>query len=207
MQAINEELDDLCSPANGLFAVPMGTLDITYNPAISGYDLTGVTASNVIAIQELRYKRPGPSHYWPKITKFDVSRDMAASEFASTMAIFLFPDDERSGAVAFPGLPIHVRYRQRFNHFANLPDDAQSVALLPAAANGIPALGAAIALMSGREVKRNFTEATTDPLQLDLVVPGAVLKSYQGLQLQRQTKIAAVAAQLLQQYGMPLRYV
>ena len=87
----------------------------------------------------------------------------------------------------------------------NLTDDAQTVAGLPAEANGLPALGAAIQLMVGREIKRNFTEATSDPLQLDLVTGGQVLNSYKGLQLQRQMRIQAVQAGLIKQYGMPLR--
>lgn len=195
-QAINEDLDDLSSPANGLFAVPLGELDITYNPAIAGYDMAGVTAANVIAIQEVRYKQAGPTHYWPKITQFTISRDMATSEFASSLALFLYEG-------AYPGLPMHVRYRSKFTHLANLSDDAQTVAGLPAIANSLPPLGAAIALMAGREIKRNFTESSPDPLQLDLVVPGSVLKSYQGLMMQRAAKITAVASSLLQQYGPP----
>ncbi len=199
-QVINEDLDDLSSPMNGLFKVPMGELDITYNPALAGYDMAGVSAADVIAIQEVRYKQAGPTHYWPRITQFSISRDMSTSEFPSSLALFIFEG-------AYPGLPMHVRYRQKFSHLVNLTDDIQTVAGLPAIANGLPALGAAIALMAGREIKRNFTEASPDPLQLDLVVPGSVLKSYQGLMMQRKDKILAVGASLLQQYGSPAKGV
>lgn len=198
MRAINEDLDDLAG--EGLFAVPMPSVDITYNPAVQGYDLTGVVATNVIAIQELRYKQPGPSKYWPSIRSFKVGRDMSSSEFASTFALFIMEG-------AFPGLPIHVRYRSRFTHFANLTDDAQSVAGLPNEANSLPALGAAIALMAGREIKRNFTEATTDPLQLELVLAGNVLNSYKGLMMQRAQRLLAIKKTLIRQYGMPLQVV
>lgn len=195
-QAINEDLDDLASPWNGLFAVV--DLELTYNPAVSGYDMTGVTPGQVLAIQELRYKIPGPTKHLPAIRRFDLARNVPTSDYASGMALLLYQG-------GFPGLPIHVRYRSRFNHFVNLTDDAQTVALLPVEANGLPALGAACALMAGREVKRNFTEATPDPLQLDLVLASNVLNSYKGLMMLRQQRIQAVAAGLLRQYGPPLK--
>ena len=203
-RALNEELDELASPWNGLYAVQ--DLELTYNPAISGYDMTDVNTSvpvvpgNVIAIQEIRYKIPGPTRHLPAIRNFDVSRNVPQTDYPSGMALLLY----ESG---FPGLPIHVRYRSRFNHFSSLSDDAQTTALLPAEANGILPLGAACTLMAGREVKRNFTEATPDPLQLELVTGGQVLNSYKGLMLLRQQRIQAVAAGLLRQYGMPLKVV
>lgn len=201
-RAINEELDELASPLNGLYSVQ--DLEITFNPAVMGYDMTdantqvSVTPANVLAIQEIRYKIPGPSKMLPAIRSFDVSRNVPVADYPSGMALFLYE-------TAFPGLPIHVRYRSRFNHLLNLTDGAQSVALLPAEANGIVPLGAAITLMAGREIKRNFTESTPDPLQLELVTGGQVLNSYKGLMLLRQARIQAVAAGLLRQYGFPLQ--
>lgn len=195
-RAINEDLDDLAG--EGLFTIK--TLDITYNPAVTGYDLAGTTASQVMAIQELRYKQPGPTKYWPAIRSFRIGRDMSSGEFSSTFALFIM----ESG---YPGLPIHVRYRSRFSPFVNLTDDAQTVAGLPNEANSLPALGAAIALMAGREIKRNFTEATTDPLQLELVLAGNVLNSYKGLMMQRQQRILTVKKTQMRQYGAPLQVV
>lgn len=198
-RAINEDLDDLASAWNGLFA--MVDLELTYNPVVSGYDMTGVTPSQVLAIQEVRYKVPGPSKHLPAIRHFDTSRSVPTADYASGMVLLL---RDQGG---YPGLPLHVRYRSRFTHFANLSDDAQSVAQLPPEANGLPALGAACTLMAGREVKRNFTESTSDPLQLELVTGGQVLNSYKGLLMLRQQRIQAVAAGLLRQYGPPLRII
>lgn len=203
-RAINNELDELASPVHGLYA--MVDLELTYNPVISGYDMTDVntavpvTPSNVLAIQELRYRIPGPSKHMPAIRKFDIARNVPQTEYPSGMALLLYEG-------GFPGLPIHVRYRSRFNHLQSLADDAQTLALLPAEANGIVPLGAACELMAGREVKRNFTESTPDPLQLELVTGGQVLNSYKGLMILRQARIDAVAAGLLRQYGTPLRVV
>ena len=202
-RAINEDLDDLASPWNGLFAI--ADLEVTYNPAITGYDLTDVntgipvTPSQVLAIQEVRYKIPGPTKHLPAIREFDVTRVLPTADYPSGMALLL----KRTGG--FPGLPMHIRYRSRFTHLVNLTDDLQTVANLPPEANGLPALGAACTLMAGREVKRNFTESTPDPLQLELVLSQNVLNSYKGLLMLRQQRIQAVAAGLLQQYGRPLK--
>lgn len=200
-RAINEDMDDL-GGVGGLYS--MQDLELVYNPAISGYDMTDantgipVTPSQVIAIQEIRYKIPGPSKHLPAIRSFQTTRTVPTTDYPSGMALLL------EGS-AFPGLPIHVRFRSRFQHLLNLTDDCQTVGLLPPEANGLPALGAAIQLMAGREVKRNFTEATSDPLQLELVTGGQVLNSYKGLMLQRQARIQAVAQGLIRAYGTPLR--
>ena len=203
-RAINEDIDDLGSPNAGLFAVQ--DLEITFNAAVSGYDMTdtntqvSVVPGKVIGIQEVRYKIPGPSRHLPAIRSFEVTRNVPTADYPSGMALLL-------NETAFPGLPIHVRYRSRFNHLVNLTDNLQTVALLPPEANGLPALGASIALMAGREIKRNFTEATSDPLQLELVTGGQVLNSYKGLMLLRQERIMRVAAGLLRQYGRPLQVI
>lgn len=199
-QAINDELDDLASPTNGLFKIPMPDVEVTYNPAVSGYDLTGVTPDNVIAIQELRFKVPGPTKHLPAIRHFDIARDVPTADYPSGMALLLY----ESG---FPGLPIHVRYRSRFTHLTNLTDDAQTVAGLPTAANSIVPMGAAIQLMAGREIKRNFTEATSDPLQLELVLASNVVNSYKGLMVAHSAKVQDLKAAMLRQYGTPLRMV
>lgn len=201
-RAINQDLDDLSSPWNGIFS--MQDLELTYNPVVSGYDMTdantgvSVVPSKVIAIQEVRYKIPGPTKHLPAIRHFDVTRSVPTSDYPSGMALLL-----KEGG--YPGLPLHVRYRSRFNHLVNLTDDLQGVGMLPPEANGLPAVGAACSLMSGREVKRNFTEATSDPLQLELVTGGQVLNSYKGLLMLRQQRIQAVAAGLVRQYGTPMR--
>ena len=39
-EAINDDLNDLCSPENGLYAV--NSIELSYNPATIGYDLTPV---------------------------------------------------------------------------------------------------------------------------------------------------------------------
>lgn len=185
LRAINEDLLDLTSPSNGLFQVK--TVDITYNPAIQGYDLAGVT--NVVNLLELRWKQPGPSKSWPLITKYALVRNMATTEFASGMAVFLYEP-------AYPGLSIRVRYSADFSALAALTDDVQSVTGLPTSANDLPPIGAAIRLVAPREINRNFTENQYDPHRLEEIPPGAVLNSTRGLQLLRQQRILAEQSRL-----------
>ena len=54
MQAINDDLNDLCSPENNLYQV--NSVELTYNPATAGYDLTGVTG--LIDILSIQQKQP-----------------------------------------------------------------------------------------------------------------------------------------------------
>lgn len=189
LNAINEDLDDLSSPGNGLFQVK--TVDLTYNPVIQGYNLSNATAVTDIAF--VKYSTPGPSKYFPVIRNWRLDRNMNSSDFTSTFALQVLDS-------AYPGLPIHVGYKAPFTRFTNLTDDAQSVAGLPSTANDLPPLGAAIRLMAGREIKRNFTESQFDPKREQDVPAGAVLRSYQGLVAVRQQRIRAEALRLAVQY-------
>ncbi len=191
MNAINEELDDLSSPDNGLYRVE--TLDITFNPVLRGYDLAGV-ASSFIDVLEIRYKMATPFQYWPPIRRWEVHRNMTDSAFPSGTALFIYED-------AWPGLPMHVLYKAPFTSFAALTDDAQTVAGLSYQARELPWLGACVSLVVGREVKRNFTEAQPDARKAMEVPPGSVMNSTAGLLRLRQTRIMAEAQRLDNQYG------
>lgn len=193
LSALNEEMVDLSSPMNGLYQVK--TLDVTYNAAISGYDLTGV-ASSFLGVIEIRAKTPTVAANWPLIRRYDVARSMAVSEFASGSALLVFDE-------GYPGLAMHVRYKAPFTAFAAATEDAQTDAGLAATMNDIVPVGAAIRLMAGREIKRNFTDTQGDPRRAEEVPPGAVLGSLRGLQLLHAQRVAAEAARLDAQY--PLR--
>lgn len=193
LRAINEELADLGSPANGLFQVV--SVDVTYNPAVRGYDLTGAT--DVIRILEARYKTPGPLKQYPLVKGYALERNMPTSDFPSGFAF-------RMDSGAFPGLGVHVRYAAKFGQLVNATDDVQAVAGLPASANDLPPIGAAIRLTFPREVKRNFTEAQSDPRKYEEVPPGSVAKSVAGLSQLRTARIQAEAARLLSDWPVML---
>ena len=73
---------------------------------------------------------------------------------------------------------------------------ALSTTGLQASAYDLPPLGAAIRLMSGREIKRNFTETQGDSRRATEVPAGAVQQSSTGLKLLRAQRIVAECARL-----------
>ena len=194
-RAMNEELSDLSSPGNGLYQV--ASVDITYNAAVQGYDITGAT--NVIRILEARYKVPGPSLNYPMISagNYSLQRQMPTTDFPSG---FVFDLYQR----AFPGLPIHLRYAAPFNQLVNLTDDVTAVSGLPLTARDILPLGAAIRLILPRELKRNFTEAGVEPRRAEEVPPRAVMQSAMGLQQLRAQRIRSEVMALNSQFPIML---
>lgn len=194
LKALNEDLYDLSSPANGLFQVK--TVDIAYNASLSGYDLTA--SVDPLSIVDLRYKSGASDAYWPPIRDYEISRNMATTEFASGTAVFLIQG-------GMPGQTIRVKYRGGFSPLVNTTDDVLTVAGLPLSAHDIPPLGAAVRLVAGREIKRNFTESQGQPRRADEVQPGAIGASAKQLSALRQQRIAAESARLVDQYPIQLR--
>lgn len=196
LQALNEDLADLSAPSNGLYQVK--TVDITFNPSVAGYNLTSVT--DIIGEPfRVLYKTPGPAAYWPEIRSWRYESDMNTAEFASGKAIFLYEG-------AYPGFVFRVFYRAPFTLLSTTLT-TYDVALtgLGSTATDLPPLGAALRLMDGREVKRNFTESQGEPRRAAEVPPGAVGGSSRGLAQRRQSRIMAEAARLAAMYPTKLR--
>ena len=85
MQAINDDLNDLCSPDNNLYQV--SSTEITYNPATAGYDLAGVTG--LIDIVSIQQKQPYPIGYWTPIPrrKWTLTAGADTTDFPSGYAL------------------------------------------------------------------------------------------------------------------------
>jgi hypothetical protein len=186
--AINQEITSLSSPDNGLYQVK--DVDITYNPAKTAYDLAGVT--NIIDIQSVRFRSPGPDPYETAIWNWRLDRSEDVATFPSGLALSFYEP-------AYPGQTVHVHYRSGFSPLVNLTDDA-SITGLPTTAYDIPPLGAAIRLMAGREVKRNFTEAQDEPKRAQEVPPGAVAGSVKNLMMLWQRRVFEEASRLSAAY-------
>lgn len=199
MNAINEDIDDLSSPDNGLYAV--GSTDIVYNPVIRSYDLVGVS-TDFIDIIDVRFQTPLPDQYLLPIRDWRVERNQSASYFPSGMALTLYGSGTSSGYYGggFPGLNMHVLYKKRFTSLANLTDDLVSVSGFNYTSRELPWMGAFVSLAVGREVKRNFTEAQSDARKSSEVPPGAVMNAANGILRLRQSRISAEAGRLYQQY-------
>jgi hypothetical protein len=190
LQAINDDLLDLSSPANGLYTVR--TADLTFSSGSAGYDFP---ATNLLEILEIRHRIGEASGYrqWPLITNYELSRSADLTDFPSGNALFL----AEGGA---HDQPLRVVYKSSFSPLTALAEDVETGAGLPTVMHDIPPLGAAMRMIAPREVKRNFTEAQGEPRRAGEVPPGAVLNSLRGLAGLRQSRIVDEAARLYQQH-------
>lgn len=184
MQELNGELLDLCSPSNGLFKV--GTVDLTYNAANVGYDLTSTTT--VEDILDVRYKTPDATKSWPR-ANFELARTMSTGDFASGNALMI-----KSGG--FPGQTMRVFYKAPYTAVTATTDTLESNAGVHTEAVDLPAIGAAIRVATTREVQRNFFETQGDTKRPDEVPAGANTSALAGLRSLRQARISSEAARL-----------
>jgi hypothetical protein len=184
---LNADLADLSSPSSGLFGI--GTIDLTFNAIVNGYDLTSV-AQDMMSIYEVKYLTPGPQMDNPRINSagWRLNRNAITTQFPSGMSLQLFEP-------AYPGYNIRVVYRKYFSMPTTAVANVSSTGLL-ASAYDLPPIGAAIRLMAGREIKRNFTESQGDTRRASEVPPGAIMQSSRNLQMLRQQRITAESARL-----------
>lgn len=194
LSGLNDDLDDLSTPDNGLYQVK--SIEITHTPPHIGYDLVGVTT--ILEILSVRYRVPSSpaTLEWIPIPKreYELTPSSDTGDFASGYALSIYEG-------GFPGQPIRVTYKAPFAHFATYNDDSVTVCGLPATAADLPYLGAAIALTSPREIKRNQTEAQPDSRKANEVPPGAVMNSVAGLEKIRSRRIKGENERLYQLYG------
>lgn len=191
LKAINDDLADLSSPVNGLYAVR--GVDLVFSPGASGYDLPVV--GDLLEVIEVRQRLGASSSYrqWPVLTNHEISRNVNATDFPSGIALFLH---EGAGA----GQPIRVLYKAGFGRLVSLANDVELIAGLPESMHDLPPMGAAVRLVAPREIKRNFTEAQGEPRRAAEVPPGAVGNSMRLVAGARQSRITSEAAKLAQQY-------
>lgn len=193
LRAFNEELGALSSPLNGLFQ--MMQVELTYNPAAAGYDLTGVMSLDDIYVIETRFTgatrdwEPVPARAWRHV------RDANATDFPSGLGLFLNGGGQ-------PGQPLRVWYKAPFTLLSTteLAVDVNGMSGLPESANDLLVLGAQIRLVPPRDIKRTFTESQGDTRRADEVPVNAATQSISGLARYRQQRIAEEAAVLSRRY-------
>lgn len=185
--ALNDTLRDLS--ASNYFQ--MKAVTITFDASKFGYDLTD---SDVIDLYDIRVKRTGAQLAWDRVDNYALHRNMDPAEFASTNALFLYGNPPASN-----GQPMRVLYKAPFALLAATTNDV-SVTGLPSSSYDVPPIGAALRLLAGREVKRNFTEQAGESRRSQEVPPGAVLGSMRGLQALFDARIRSEVKGLLAQY-------
>ena len=192
-KALNDDLAELSSPSNGLYAVR--DVDITTSGSRIGYDLAG--ASGLIDIIEVRYKQRGGFKDWPILPSWSLGRGVDATDFPSGYALTTHSPLES-------GRSLNVLYKAGFTPLLTLASDVTAVTGLPASMHDLPPLGAAMRLLAPREAKRNFTEAQGDSRRAQEVPAGAVAASLRPIALMRQNRINAEATKLVAAY--PTRF-
>lgn len=188
-KAINDDLLDLSAPSNGLYAVRV--LELTGSAASNGYDLAGAT--NLLEIVSVSTSVPGAARSWNPVTYFDLDHNAETDDFASGYALRL-----HEGVHA--GRQLRVLYKASFAPLANLTDDVELVAGLPASMHDIPPMGAAVRLVAPREIARNDITSQGDSRRAQEVPPGAVASSMRTIAALRAQRIAAEAGRLAQKY-------
>lgn len=189
LDAINDDLRDLSSPYNGLYA--MNEAEFTYQTSFTGFELD---APDLIQVYEVRYEDVGSFRDWPRLpsTSYRVFQNAPTEDFPSGNAIFIYGHAEAGNAV-------RILYKANFTTLNSLSSGVR-ISGLPDSAWDIPPMGAAVKLMASREIKRNLTESQGDTRRANEVQSGALANSYRGLAAIRASRIAAERSRLDAQY-------
>lgn len=184
LQALNDELASLSSPANGLYQLL--STDVAATTA-AGYTLA---LTNFVDIIDVRYQDyNASSDYWPRIRRFTVERDANTTEFVGGVSLFLYETPP-------VGRTMHIRYKGEFTALAAALATDVTTTGLAASAWDIPPLGAAARLLMGRESRRSSMDAAPESRQASDVPPGAARSAAQGLLTLRNLRVKEESARL-----------
>ena len=187
--SLNDDLSDISSPAHGMFQ--MLTTTFTYNGGVAGYNLN--TSGNVVdSIYEVTHAAVGVLANEPEIISWRLKRDRDTGSFASGNALILY-----DGAV--PGRTVRVLYKSPLTPITD-GTTARSATGLPTTAYDLPPLGAAMALMTTRPIRREFLDAQGTSRMGEEVPPGAISASFRDLMGRRRARLEAETARLTAQY-------
>jgi hypothetical protein len=189
ISSLNDDLSDISSPAHGMFQ--MLTTTFTYNGGVAGYNLD--TSGNVIdSVYEVTHAAIGVLANEPEIISWRLKRNRDTGSFASGNALILY-----DGAV--PGRTVRVLYKSSLTPITD-GTTARSTTGLATTAYDLPSLGAAMALMTTRPIRREFLDAQGSSRRSEEVPPGAISASFRDLMGRRRARLEAESARLIAQY-------
>jgi hypothetical protein len=191
LDALNQDIDDLSSPLNGLYRVVSTSL--THNGVSRQIDLTGATTVIDLIDVRLRYL----STDYPVLRGTRLSRNLPTSDFASGYSV-TFDELSMAGTLT-------VRYKAPFVRATSTTTDVQTTCLIPQTMEDILEMGVMARMLSVREVKRNFIESQGDTRRSDEVPAGSMSNSFTNISRLRRDRIIAEAARLARQYPLTIR--
>ena len=191
LEALNQDIDDLSSPVNGLFRIV--ATDVTYNGSDRQINLTGAT--NVIDLIDVRLRYLADDY--PVLRGVRLQRNLPTSDFPSGLAL-VFDEGTIAGS-------LRVRYKAPFTRAASTSSDIQSVCFVPESMEDILEMGVMVRMLQTREVKRNFIESQGDTRRSDEVPPGAIRDSFTNILRLRRDRIIAEKAKLARQVPTTIR--
>lgn len=191
LEALNQDIDDLSSPVNGLFRIV--ATDVTYNGSDRQINLTGAT--NVIDLIDVRLRYLADDY--PVLRGVRLQRNLPTSDFPSGLAL-VFDEGTIAGS-------LRVRYKAPFTRAASTASDIQSVCFVPESMEDILEMGVMVRMLQTREVKRNFIESQGDTRRSDEVPPGAIRDSFTNILRLRRDRIIAEKAKLARQVPTTIR--
>ena len=186
LEAINDELADLSSPVNGLFAVK--TVDIDYNGSDTMIDFEGVTNVIDLLSVSVRYLTDD----YPVARKVRLVRDVPTDDFPSGLAL-------RFDQGVFPGR-LRIVYKAPYTAASSESTNLVTTSGVQESVIDLLVLGCQIRMMAPREIKRNFTESQGDTRRAEEVGAGAVAGSITNLMRMRRDRIIAESARLKRAY-------
>lgn len=186
LESLNDELADLSSPVNGLFAVK--TVDIDYNGSDTMIDFTGVTDVIDLLSVSVRYLTDD----YPVARKVRLVRNVPTDDFPSGLAL-------RFDQGVFPGR-LRIVYKAPFVAASSESTNLNTTSGVQESLIDLLVLGCQIRMMAPREIKRNFAESQGDTRRADEVPAGAVAGSITNLIRMRRDRIIAESARLKRAY-------
>ena len=192
IQSLNDDLNDLSSPDNGLFQ--MKTTSFDYNASVDGYNLAGLTSDEINSIYSVTYADVGVEATEPEITSWTLKRNRDTTTFSSGLALILYTP-------AWPGKKVTVMYKSPLTSVSTTDLTAnQSLTGLAPTAYDLPPLGAAMALMTTTPIRREFLDAEGTSRLAEEVPPGAISASFRDLMGRRRARLQAEAGRLVGRY-------
>jgi len=189
--AVNAELDDLSSTANGLFRVVSTSL--SYNGNDRQINIT--SSGTILELLDVRLRYLADEY--PVIHLVRLQTGLPTTDFASGNSL-VFDQPVMAGT-------LRVRHKAPFVKAATEASDLTTDCFLPATCDDIIELGVIMRLMAPREIKRNFTESQSDTRRADEVQAGAIAQSMANVMRLRRERVIAEAGRLKAQFPIKFR--